>query len=86
MKVVGLGVYPNFQSIFDKVILKQAMKMTRDPSHVLQREFELLPSGRRFRTSMSRYNRYKNSFVPLAIRLLNSNSRDTTTVKSDKLT
>ncbi len=28
MKVVGLGVYPNFQTIFDKVILKQAMKMT----------------------------------------------------------
>ncbi len=48
MKVVGLGVYPNFQTIFDKVILKQAMKMTQDPSHVFQREFELLPSGRRF--------------------------------------
>ncbi len=78
MKVVGLGIYPNFQSIFDKVILKQAMKMTRDPSHVLQREFELLPSGRCFRSPMSRYNCYKNSFVPLATRLLNSNSSDKT--------
>ncbi len=78
MKVVGLGIYPNLQSIFDKVILKQAMKMTRDPSHVLQREFELLPSGRCFRSPMSRYNCYKNSFVPLATRLLNSNSSDKT--------
>ncbi len=28
MKVVGLGVYPNLQSIFDKIIFKQARKMT----------------------------------------------------------
>ncbi len=51
----------NFQSIFDKVILNQAMNMTGDHSHVLQPEFELLPSVRPLCTPMSRYNRYKNS-------------------------
>jgi len=78
MKVVGLGVYPNLQSIFNKTAFKQARKMTLDPSQVLYSEFELLPSGRRFRTARFRYNCYRNSLVPLATRLLNSNSKDMT--------
>ncbi|XP_034089479.1 pyroglutamyl-peptidase 1-like [Gymnodraco acuticeps] len=39
-----------------------------DPGHRL---FSLLPSGRRYRSFMSRTNRLKNCFYPWAVRLLN---------------
>ena len=41
------------------------------PDHVFASEFDLLPSGRRYRAPSSRTNRYKFSFIPVAIRLLN---------------
>lgn len=79
MKVVGMGVYPPLESTFGKIFLRQAKKMTLDPCHVLYTEFELLPSGPRYRTQRFRYKRYKNSFVPLAIGLLNSNVKNVRT-------
>ncbi len=73
MKMVGMGVYQPLQSTFSKIVLRQAKKMTLDPCHVLYAEFELLPSGRCYRTPRFRYKCYKNYFVPLATGLLNSN-------------
>jgi len=31
MNVVGLGIYPHLQSIFNKIIFKQTKKMVLDP-------------------------------------------------------
>ncbi|KAJ8400194.1 hypothetical protein AAFF_G00398880 [Aldrovandia affinis] len=42
-----------------------------DPSHILHLEFELLPSGKRFRLPQCKLNRLKNSFVLHSISLLN---------------
>ncbi|KAJ8372883.1 hypothetical protein AAFF_G00275870, partial [Aldrovandia affinis] len=47
------------------------MTPTADPSHILHPEFELLPSGRRFRLPQCKLNRLKNSFVPHSVSLLN---------------
>lgn len=72
MKVVGLRAQPLVY--FRQNYSKQAWKITLD-TYVLHPEFELLPSGRRFGSLRFRRNRYKNSFVPLAIRLLNSSTK-----------
>ena len=54
----------------DKVI-KMADKIMKDPNHPLHTEYEYLPSGRRLRVPRSRTNRFKHSFVPRSIHLLN---------------
>ena len=55
----------------DGQILKKAYSITKDDCHVLFGEFEHMKSGRRFRCMKCRTNRYGQSFIPSAIRLLN---------------
>ena len=40
--------------------------------HILNQEFTTLPSGRRLRCLICKTNRFKNSFMPVAVRLLNN--------------
>lgn len=79
MKVMGVRDYPFLQTLFEKTIVKQSRKIIADPSHVLYSEYELLPSGRRYRVPTKyrkRYLiRYKNSFIPLSVNLLNSGQK-----------
>lgn len=49
--------------------IQNIIKETSHPGH---HQFNLLPSGRRYRCMKSRTNRLKNSFVPKAITLLNT--------------
>lgn len=49
-----------------------AHKIRSDPRHPLHKEFQDLPSGRRLRQPLARTKRYKNSFVPRVISLLNT--------------
>ena len=70
-KIMGMSTPPiNLQAIFNQSALRQAQNIISDPSHVLNAEFELLPSLRRYRT-VGGNNRFKNSFVPLSIKLVN---------------
>ena len=75
LKVVGVKEHPTLQTIFEETVLRQARKITTDPSHVLYSEYDLLPSGRRYRIptkNKKRYlNRYKFSFLPISVNLLN---------------
>ena len=59
------------QAIFEQAVIRQARNIVSDPSHVLNQEYVLMRSGRRYRTPQCKYNRYKHSFVPLSIKLLN---------------
>ncbi len=52
--------------------LRRAHSILRDPSHPGHHLFELLPSGRHFRTIKAKTNRLKNSFYPRAVIALNS--------------
>ncbi len=71
-KIIGVKEQTPLQIIYEQATLRQANKIVCDPSHVLYTEYELLPSGRRFRAPRCRLNRFKNSFIPVSIKLLNS--------------
>ena len=76
MKGMGVREHPTLQALFEETVIGKAKKIIADPSHVLHSEYELLPSGRCYRVPVKnkkRYlNRYKFSFIPLSVTLLNS--------------
>ena len=74
-KIIGSEL-PSLDELFTIRSRKKARKITRDSSHPANHLFELLPSGRRFRTIRSRTKRFKNSFYPQAIHLMNSKQKD----------
>ena len=51
--------------------MKQAKKIVNDVTHVLNSEFVLLPSGRRYKEPKWKYIRFKKSFVPASTKMLN---------------
>ena len=70
-KIIGVKEYPPLQVIYEQATLRQANKIVSDPSHVLHAEYQQLPSGRRFRAPRWRVNRYRFSFIPASVGLLN---------------
>ena len=70
-KLVGLPV-PSLSALCDKSLLRKACAVADDTSHPLQSEFVRLPSSRRYRTLRCSRIRLRNSFVPSAVRALNS--------------
>ena len=48
-----------------------ARKIMRDPSHPLHPDFALLPSGKRLRQPRSNTKRFRDSFVPNSINIIN---------------
>ncbi|KAF7643944.1 hypothetical protein LDENG_00230620 [Lucifuga dentata] len=71
MKVMGKKEYPSLLSTYESVVVRQAQRILKDPTHILYHEYELLPSGKCYRASRCKSNRYKFSFVPTSITLLN---------------
>lgn len=70
-KIVGTQSPFSLQDIFGETVRKQGLKIAKDPSHILHKNYELMTSGRRYRLPC-KLNRYKLSLVPLSIELLNS--------------
>ncbi len=68
-KQKGLG------ELYQKQMLRRVESILSDSSHPLQAEFQMLPSGSRFKLPKLRTNIYKHSFVPAAILLLNSKTK-----------
>lgn len=62
---------PNISELNDRAIARLARTIITDPEHPLNFHFTLLPSGRRYRTLTWRRARFKKSFVPSAISILN---------------
>ena len=56
---------------FRSEVIRVAKCISRDPTHPLNVCFELMPSGRRWRMPVIRTSRFRNSFIPTAVRLLN---------------
>lgn len=73
MKVMEWTEKFSLQSIYEQSVLRQARRVLLDPSNILQTEYELLPSGRRYRIPKTKLNRFKYSFVPTSIKILNQN-------------
>ncbi len=65
---------PSLQDIYLKRCRSRAAKIIKDSTHPGNHHFRLLPSGKRFRSLMTKTERLRRSFFPQAIRLLNTNS------------
>ena len=71
-KIVGCALTP-LDVIYESRVLGRSKKIMKDQSHPANHLFELLPSGKRYRSIACKTNRLKNSLYPSAIRLLNDN-------------
>ena len=58
-------------SLYRNRMSAMGTKIIKDSNHPLHNHFILMSTGRRWRTPYSRTNRFKNSFVPSCIRLMN---------------
>ena len=56
----------------EQQILRKARSILTKKDHILNQEFTTLPSGRRRRCPICKTNTSKNSFMPVAVRLLNN--------------
>lgn len=63
---------PSLENISISCCLRRTKAITSDPSHPAYPMFDLLPSGRRYRSIKSRTSRLMNSFFPWAIRTVNT--------------
>ena len=70
-KIIGTDL-DDLGLIYQVRCVQRAKVILADPDHPLNKEFRLLPSGRRMSfTRKARSNRYLRSFVPLAVKYLN---------------
>ncbi len=57
--------------MYEVSVLRQAKKMVADKTQILYENCNMLPSGRRLSIFMCKSNRYKNYFVPTAVKIFN---------------
>ena len=69
-KIIGSDL-PTLESIYLERIRSKSNKILKDKSHPANYIFELLPSGRRFRSIKCKTSRMRNSFFSKAINALN---------------
>ncbi len=70
-KIIGAPL-PSILDIFLTRCSSKAKSIVEDPTHPSHSLFQLLPSGRRYRSIRARSTRLLNSFFPQAVRALNS--------------
>lgn len=75
-KIIGVNEWTPLQTMYEHATVRHTERIVCDFSHVLNTEYELLPSGRRFRVPRCRLNRFKNSFIPVSVKLLNRGSME----------
>ncbi|KAK0134730.1 hypothetical protein N1851_029619 [Merluccius polli] len=71
-KIIGCPL-PSLSTIYNSRCLSRARNILKDTTHPGFHLFNLLPSGRRFRSIRARTNRLRDSFFPIAVTILNSN-------------
>lgn len=59
-------------NLFEERLSKKSAGIIKDSSHPLNGEFELLPSGRRYRTISADKAIFRNFFMPRAVKAANS--------------
>ncbi|KAM9834790.1 uncharacterized protein ACBT44_013877 [Syngnathus typhle] len=70
-KIVGASL-PSLKDIYTSHLTFKATTIVSDVSHPAHSLFDLLPSGKRYRSLRSRTTRLTNSFILQAVRILNS--------------
>ena len=59
------------QDLYERRVVRKARQIAGDQVHVLAKYFELLPSGRRYRTVKGKARLLK-TFIPRSLHLLNT--------------
>ena len=71
-KIIGCDL-PSLDKIFIDRSISKSKAIMKDMSHPAHNLFVTLPSGKRLRSMKARTMRFRNSFYPTAIRILNEN-------------
>ena len=69
-KVIGVG-QTGLNELCEKRVKVKGEGIARDNSYVLAQYYDMLPSGKRFRTLKMRKNRYTSSFVCRSTSVIN---------------
>lgn len=80
MKVIKQKDFPSLHTICESTVVRHAHRILKDTSHILHFEYKLLPSARRYRVSRCKSNRFKLSFLPTSITLLNKKTGESLVV------
>lgn len=70
-RIIGASL-PSLKDIYTTHLTRKATTIVSDASHPAHNLFDLLPSGKRYRSLCSRTTRLTNSFIHQAVRMLNS--------------
>ena len=73
-KIAGIEM-KSLDELYKDRVVKKGTTVVRDPSHNLCECFQLLPSGRRYRSLAGKKIRTRNSFIYKAIELFNNNDK-----------
>lgn len=73
-RITGCSL-PSLEDIASSRYLSRAGNIIKDSSHPGNHMFDLLPSGRRYRSHRTRTTRLRNSFFPTAITAVNNSGR-----------
>lgn len=73
LKIARVKNPPPLQKMYEQSVIRQAQKFLCYPTHSLHPEFQLLPSGKRFRDPEYELKRSKHSCLPMSMMLTNSN-------------
>ena len=60
-------------NIYEGKVMSYANKILKDTKHPLHAEYTLLPSRERYNIQYTRTKRYRQSFIPVSVRMLNDN-------------
>ena len=69
-KVIGVQ-QESLDVLYERRVAVKGSAIAEDQTHILNHCFEFLPSGKRFRSTICKTNRSRNSFIPQAIRFMN---------------
>ena len=69
-KIIGLTL-PTIESVYHTRCVHKSKKIVRDATHPANHLFELLKSGKRYRSVKAKTTRFRNSFYLEAIRYIN---------------
>ena len=62
----------SLNDLYQQASSKKSRSIINNPTHPLHSCFEIMPSGKRYRTPAFKRQLYNKSFIPSAVRFLNS--------------
>ncbi|TWW56974.1 RNA-directed DNA polymerase from mobile element jockey [Takifugu flavidus] len=80
-RIAGASL-PSVEDIYRRRCHRRAKKVSKDSCHPAHGLFTLMPSGKRYRSLRTKTTRFRNSFFPTAVSLLNSHPSHFTSLQA----